>query len=113
MDIDEWVDIKRDVDFYRTSDLGSFEYAVMKSIDNNGPLKSDEILRLIKPFITKPKTASEELEEKKLLSFITSTLDGLKDRKLVSMSKGSWELVPVDYKEDRKRLLDLYSNLGS
>jgi hypothetical protein len=113
MNINNWVDVKQDPNFYRTKVLSNWEYVIMKSLHDTGKLRVKALIDKVSKHIVTPKHYDEELTDDKLKSRLVSTLHSLKDRGLVANSSdGSWKINSnEEVSNDRKNLVDWYLKL--
>ena len=113
MNINNWVDIRQDPNFYRTKVLSNWEYVIMKSLHDSGRLRVRRLVEEISQYIITPKHYDEELTDDKVKSRLISTLHSLKERGLVTNSSdGSWKIMSdKNVSSERKKLVDWYLKL--
>ncbi len=110
MNINDWVDIRQDPNFFRTNVLSNWEYVIVKSLHDSGSLKVKSLLEGLSRFIVPPKHYDEELTPEKLKSRLVTTLHALKERGIVSNSSdGSWKVASnEEVSDERKKLVSWY-----
>ncbi|MFC1800696.1 hypothetical protein ACFLYT_01435 [Nanoarchaeota archaeon] len=113
MDINNWVDVKQDSNFYRTKVLSNWEYVIMKSLHDSGRVGIKEIESKVSKFIVTPKHYDEELTSDHMKSRLMTALESLKERGMLkSSSDGSWRVTSgEDVGDKRKELVSWYLKL--
>ena len=115
MNINDWVDVQQDPNFYRTKVLSNWEYVIIKSLHDSNRLRIKGLMDKISKFIATPKHYDEELTDEKLKSRLETTLHSLKERSIVSSSSdGYWKVASnTDVDNERKKLVSWYLKIKS